>query len=77
MLITGEIRVEPHGMESRPAYNRLMISPLVYEDLQGYTHMLIHEPDALVVRDELDVFGAFSPTTISARLGLTDIMPLP
>jgi hypothetical protein len=54
MLITGEIRVEPHWMESRPAYNRLMISPLVYEDLQGYTHMLIHEPDALVVRDELD-----------------------
>ena len=54
MLITGEIRVEPHWMESRPAYNRLMISPLVYEDLQGYTHVLIHEPDALVVRDELD-----------------------
>jgi hypothetical protein len=54
ITITGEIRVQPHWMESIRAYNRLMIAPLIYDRLQGYTHLLVHEPDALVLRDELD-----------------------
>jgi hypothetical protein len=41
-------------MESRQAYNRLMISPLVYNALAGCSHVLVHEPDAMVLRDELD-----------------------
>jgi hypothetical protein len=36
------------------AYNRMMISPLVFNALEGYTHMLLHEPDAIVLRDEID-----------------------
>jgi hypothetical protein len=50
----GELRVAPHWMESHAAYNRLMIAPLVYEALADYSHVLVHEPDALVLRDELD-----------------------
>ena len=50
----GELRVAPHWMESRQAYNRMMISPLVFEALQGYSHMLVHEADSIVLRDELD-----------------------
>ena len=36
------------------AYNRMMISPLVFSALDGYTHMILHEPDAIVLRDEID-----------------------
>ena len=49
-----ELRVEPHWMSSIEAYNRMMISPRIVNELDGYTHMLIHEPDAIVLRDELD-----------------------
>jgi hypothetical protein len=49
-----EIRVEPSWMGSRAAYNRLMIAPLVYDRLSGRSHILVHEPDSLVLRDELD-----------------------
>lgn len=48
------LRVEPHWMSSRRAYNRMMISPLLVNALEGYSHMLVHEPDAIVLRDELD-----------------------
>jgi hypothetical protein len=41
-------------MENIQAYNRLMVAPFVYEALSGYSHVLIHEPDALVLKDELD-----------------------
>lgn len=53
MPISGEIRVASEWMESVEAYNRLMLSPVVIEHLDGYSHMLLHEPDALVLRDEL------------------------
>ena len=55
-LLTGasELRVEPHWMSSIQAYNRMMISPVIVRQLDGYTHMLVHEPDAIVFRDELD-----------------------
>jgi hypothetical protein len=41
-------------MASWKAYNRMMISPLVFNALEGYTHMILHEPDAIVLRDEID-----------------------
>jgi len=50
----NELRVEPHWMASIQAYNRMMISPRIVRELDGYTHMLIHEPDAIVLKDELD-----------------------
>lgn len=50
------IRVEARWMSSVHAYNRLMISPIIYRMLSGYTHVLVHEPDALVLRDELDLW---------------------
>jgi len=53
-----ELRVEPHWMSSIEAYNRMMISPRIVNELDGYTHMLIHEPDAIVLRDELDFWCA-------------------
>ena len=49
-----ELRVDPHWMESIQAYNRMMISPALVDALHGYTHLLVHEPDALVIRDELN-----------------------
>jgi hypothetical protein len=54
MPVLDEIRVPSHCMASIKAYNNLMISPLVYQAVRGYTHMLIHEPDAIVLNDELD-----------------------
>jgi hypothetical protein len=41
-------------MASLEAYNRMMMSPLVFNALDGYTHMILHEPDAIVLRDEID-----------------------
>jgi hypothetical protein len=41
-------------MASVQAYNKMMISPLVFNALDGYTHMILHEPDAIVIRDEID-----------------------
>ncbi len=52
------LSVEPHRMASIVAYNRLMISPLVFNAVKGYSHMLVHEPDAIVFRDELDYWCA-------------------
>lgn len=48
------LRVNPHWMSSIEAYNRMMISPLLVDALAGYTHMLLHEPDAIVLGDEID-----------------------
>jgi hypothetical protein len=48
------IRVEATWMSSVRAYNRLMISPMIYRILSAHSHVLVHEPDALVLRDELD-----------------------
>jgi hypothetical protein len=50
------LKVAPHWMESIRAYNRMMISPLIYNHplLSGYSHMLLHEPDAVLLKDELD-----------------------
>jgi hypothetical protein len=31
-----------------------MIASTIYDALGGYSHLLVHEPDALVLRDELD-----------------------
>jgi hypothetical protein len=34
-------------------YNRMMVNPAYYALFSDFSHMLIHEPDALVLRDEL------------------------
>lgn len=54
----GEFRVPPGCMASIQAYNRMMISPLVFNAVSGYSHMLLHEPDAIVLRDDLDYWCA-------------------
>ena len=40
-------------MSSIRAYNRMMINPAFYRKLEQFTHALIHEPDALVLSDQL------------------------
>lgn len=50
----ADLGVEPHWMASIKAYNQMMISPLVFNALDGHTHMILHEPDAIVIRDEID-----------------------
>jgi hypothetical protein len=47
------LSVAPERMASIAAYNRLMISPYVFNALRHYTHILIHEPDAIVLKNEL------------------------
>lgn len=51
---SADLPVEMHWMSDISAYNRMMISPLVFSALDGYTHMILHEPDAIVLRDEID-----------------------
>lgn len=48
------IRVEAKWMNSVRSYNRMMINPMVYRILSHHSHILVHEPDAMVLRDELD-----------------------
>src|ERR1700730_17142212 len=48
------IRVNPESMASIYAYNRLMISPAFFSLFSRFTHLLIHELDAIVLRDDLD-----------------------
>src|SRR5262249_12461078 len=50
----SEIRVSNKWMGSISSYNSLMMSTEFYKLLNNYTHLLIHEPDAIVVNDELD-----------------------
>lgn len=40
-------------MASIRAYNRMMVNPAFYAFFADYTHILVHEPDALVLKDEL------------------------
>jgi hypothetical protein len=49
-----EVRVEPQCMASVRSYNRMMINSKIYELLSHHSHMLVHEPDAIVLRDELE-----------------------
>jgi hypothetical protein len=48
------IRVESKWMSSVRSYNRMMIDPMLYRSLSHHSHILVHEPDAIVLRDELD-----------------------
>lgn len=41
------------SMASISAYNKLMVSPFIFNALEAYSHILIHEPDAIVLKDEL------------------------
>lgn len=40
-------------MASIRAYNRMMINPAFYRMLNQFSHALVHEPDSLVISDEL------------------------
>jgi Protein of unknown function (DUF5672) len=46
--------VEAKWMNNVRSYNRMMISPIIYRSFSDHSHILIHEPDAMVLRDELD-----------------------
>ena len=48
------INVAPALMANHQAYNRLMISPLIFYTLKSHSHILIYEPDAIVIKDDLD-----------------------
>ncbi len=40
-------------MSSLKSYNKMMMSGCIFSTLTGYSHVLIHEPDAIVLRDDL------------------------
>jgi hypothetical protein len=40
-------------MASIQAYNRMMINPAFYSQFDQFSHVLVHEPDALVISDQL------------------------
>lgn len=41
-------------MASIAAYNKLMISPFIFNALASHSHLLIHEPDAIILKNDLD-----------------------
>ena len=45
------VHVPPAWMESKRAYNRMLINSNFFRIFDAYSHLLIHEPDALVVSD--------------------------
>jgi len=48
------IHAPPEFMANHQAYNRLMISPFIFSHLKAHSHILIHEPDSIVIEDDLD-----------------------
>lgn len=75
------LEVPPGWMASYRAYNRMLVNPSFFRLFRGHSHLLIHEPDALVVSDRLihwcqqecDYIGApwfqgFSRSTADAAL---------
>ncbi|WP_071467248.1 DUF5672 family protein [Polynucleobacter asymbioticus] len=50
------LSIDPFWMSSIRSYNKLMCSPFIWLSLEGYSHVLIHEPDAFVLSDELDLW---------------------
>lgn len=47
------LEISPKLMSSISAYNKLMISPLIFDALKQHSHLLIHEPDAIVLKNDL------------------------
>ncbi|MEK6788301.1 MAG: DUF5672 family protein [Pseudomonadota bacterium] len=47
------LRIDEKFMANISAYNSMMISPVIVSQLDSYSHMLVHEPDAIVFRDDL------------------------
>lgn len=50
--------VPAKSMSSHQAYNQLMISPDIFNFFSAYSHILIHEPDSIVLKDDLDFWCA-------------------
>jgi Protein of unknown function (DUF5672) len=49
---------DPQHFASIPGYNRLLLAPAFYDDFATHEHMLILQPDAVVLRDDLDHWAA-------------------
>lgn len=47
------IPVPAFWMENIHAYNQMLINPSFYQKIASYSHVLIHEPDAIVISDQL------------------------
>ena len=50
--------VPEKSMSSHQTYNQLMISPDIFNFFSAYSHILIHEPDSIVLKDDLDFWCA-------------------
>lgn len=50
----GQLRVDNHWMNSLRDYNKMMISPMIFKALHEYSHILICEPDAIAISDQLE-----------------------
>lgn len=51
---SSHVGVHPRWMASHASYNRMIISPLLASLFRGYPHLLLCEPDSLVLADSLD-----------------------
>ena len=52
--IWSHIKVEDYWMSSLQNYNRLMLSGHLFSQLDEFTHVMIHEPDAILLDDALE-----------------------
>ncbi|MDM7953622.1 MAG: DUF5672 family protein [Cyanobium sp. CZS 25K] len=50
----SHVGLDPRWMSSHASYNRLIISPLLSSLFTGYSHLLLCEPDALILSDALN-----------------------
>jgi hypothetical protein len=56
--ISSHIRVDDYWMSSIYNYNRLMLSGHLFSFFDDLTHILIHEPDAILLNDQLQYWCA-------------------
>jgi hypothetical protein len=71
------LSIKKEWMQSHASYNRLIISPLLGSLFRDFSHLLLHEPDSLVLHDSLatwcqqpyDYIGAPWFTPIAGKEG--------
>lgn len=64
----------PNSMSSISAYNKLMIAPFIYKALNSHSHILIHEPDTIVLKNDLHYWCEQDFDYISAPWFSSDAM---
>lgn len=64
----------PESMASISAYNKLMISPFIFHALNSHSHVLIHEPDAIVLKNDLHYWCEQDFDYIGAPWFTSDVM---